>query len=371
MFDIFITNERNPVLYIGIFLFYLIVILFNNRRVKKVLNHRNYDFDWKLIFLCCLFVCVFHFVDGDFYTYQDEVHHYRYGDDYIIEPFYYWLIPFIGNNYLIFRIIVWGISLLAFYQASQRFSIGKWFPLYLIFVTNINTFAYARATLAMSVYFWGISLILSPYRKKNISWGAGIALIYLSTKFHTSAWLLVALALTVLIPLNKFIIVCVALLLPISLGLMSSIIDSLLLGGIIEDERVLKKLGRYSDIDNDFGIARKLVGAFRFLLYYVETIVVTYILFWKTKTDIPYKEKGLYSVTLSIVAVATTFFFMGDAFETLFYRVLNMAMIPLTILVCMLYKQKLLGKKAFIFIVLLGFNAQLIKFLYTIYLSLL
>ncbi len=371
MFDVDIKDERNFTLHLIVFIIYLLVIIANNKKLFLQINGKKSNFDYRGIFFWMLLICVFHFVDGDYYTTMQKVHEYRTGDEiYGLEPFYLVLSTFLNNNYLLFRLFVWGAALIAYCIAAKLFKLPLWFSIFILFFTNINTFAYARFTLAAASYFLAVALILNQHQKGKLIWYLlGFSLIALSIVFHKSAFILVAMTLILIIPVNRYVIIAVLILIPFLIPLVSYFFDYFLLSGVIDNDLILNRMEMYAGRDNDFGIARKLMGASRFFFYYVEFIVFSYVLYWKTDKEEHRNIKGVYKITAGLVVGSVLFLFAGEEMETFFYRVLNMAMIPLTLIFCYLCCNNLLSKRTIHLLLFLGFVSSMTKFLYASYLA--
>lgn len=372
MFDIDIKDERNFTLHLIVFIIYLLVVIANHKKLLLQVNGKKSNYNYRSIFFWMLLICVFHFVDGDYYTTMQSVHEYKTGDEvYGMEPFYFGLTAFLQNNYLLFRFVVWGAALTAYCFAAKLFNLPLWFSIFILFFTNINTFAYARFTLAASTYFLGVALILNPLRRWKYLWIIiGFSFVALSIVFHKTAFILVAMTLLMLLPVNKYVIIAVIMLMPVVIPLVSSIFEYVLTGGgVVDNELILSKMEGYAGRDNDFGIGRKLMGASRFFFYYVEFVFFSYVLYWKKTQEDLRSIKCVYKITAGLVVGSVLFLFGGEEMETFFYRVLNMAMIPLTLIFCYLCYHRLLSKKTTYLLLLLGFISSMTKFMYASYLA--
>ena len=119
----------------------------------------------RTVFLFCglLLFALTSFVGDDFFHYYELMHEYRgqvFGDqEFGLEAFYQYLISYIDGNYFLFRLVVWGSSLVFITYATRKFEANLYHTLFLILAGFIITFSYARATLAMSVFSIGAVLI--------------------------------------------------------------------------------------------------------------------------------------------------------------------------------------------------------------------
>ena len=107
---------------------------------------------------------VFYCVGTDYFRYRDWIQ----GRDFSFwgkERFYIYVILFCQNlpfeyPFEVFRLIVWGGAVFIAYHTFRMYR--EWLLpgiiLLLLFVFQAGTFSYARASLAMAVYFIGIAL---------------------------------------------------------------------------------------------------------------------------------------------------------------------------------------------------------------------
>lgn len=116
-----------------------------------------------------------------------------------LENIYYWIIQKISPNYIFFRMIVWGGSLVLFLHMIKRLSIPTDLSLFLFGSIYIIWFSYARATLAMILVYYGITILYKPYKSKIISVILGITVIGCSFFFHKSALFAIIVSLLVIL----------------------------------------------------------------------------------------------------------------------------------------------------------------------------
>ena len=123
-----------------------------------------------LLFCGILLFSLTAFVSDDFFHYYEEMFEYRgrvFGDQETgFEAFYQYLISSIDGDYFLFRLVVWGGSLVLTIYAIRNFGANVYHTLFLILAGFIITFSYARATLAMAVFSFGFVLVsISSERK--------------------------------------------------------------------------------------------------------------------------------------------------------------------------------------------------------------
>ena len=146
------------------FLLYCFLLLISLRgNVVELYTKDNYRTRTVILFCGLLLFALTSFVGADFFHYYEFMYEYRgqvFGDQEIgLEAFYQYLISFIDGNYFLFRLVVWGSSLVLITYATRKFEANIYHTLFLILAGFIITFSYARATLAMAVFSVGAVLI--------------------------------------------------------------------------------------------------------------------------------------------------------------------------------------------------------------------
>ena len=253
------------------------------------------------------------------------------------EPFYQYLAAYIGYNYILFRTIVWGAALFFFFQTAKRFGLDPYKTSFLMYSMFITIFDYARATLGMSIFFYGLSFLCIPLnRGKIFSPMVGGLFILSSILFHNSMALLIAMTFLAFIPLNKkilFLLIIVVIPLIPRLGDIFGLILNVFWGRSGGD--LTDKVAVYSEQVADlegasvFELFRRYVEYTTFVAPFV--IITPIVLSNKQKTFQSTGIKRLYKVTFGILILALFLLFVTDT-VILFNRTLFMTMIPIVII---------------------------------------
>ena len=169
MFD-FPIKEFNEWAAIYLLSVYSIIYLSFNKYLFKSKNVeiKRYIPNTKII-LCIVFFIVTHCMHGDFFHMMERVHHefsfvrnaYNVG-----EPIYVDIARLVDRNYFLFRIVVWGGAFWIFIRTVIRLNIQPTIAALILFTIYVSLFAYARVTLAMAVYFYGLSFLCVTYKHK-------------------------------------------------------------------------------------------------------------------------------------------------------------------------------------------------------------
>lgn len=163
-------------------------------------NRQTFFFTWLLILIFCLFA----YWDTDYFTFRGIF--YTSLADFRDPFYYYWgLISF--NSYTVFRFYIWGLALLLLFKTSQHLKINRNTLAFVFPIFFLLLFSYARASLGMAMYFYGLSFLLVPKKNKTIiSYIWGILFICFSYFGHRSMLLPIALTPLIFFKFNKYVI---------------------------------------------------------------------------------------------------------------------------------------------------------------------
>ena len=324
----------------------------------------------RTVFLFCglLLFALTSFVGDDFFHYYDFMSEYRgqvFGDqEFGLEAFYQYLISYIDGNYFLFRLVVWGGSLILIKYATQLFGANLYHTLFLILAGFIITFSYARATLAMAVLSVGIALVClaseKNIRKRILYTIVGFAVMACSMYFHRSMLPVIAIAVGWLfMPWKKQIARYSLLLFPIFVAICSAVLKTafeelFVVANAMEDETgTLTRAEYYAEQDTVVNNINGMIRlAFHYAAFYIPFFVVSLVLC--SKRVIQMMEKRyiwLYQITYLILIFATSFLFMKVDMGTLLDRYLYMSFIPMSILIASMKDSELLSKRQYLWIV--------------------
>jgi hypothetical protein len=239
----------------------------------------------------------------------------------------------------------------------------------LLFCSYIVLFAYARATAAMAVYYWGVSFLCKPIRGyKWLSYIFGLIIIYFSWEFHNSAIIMILITIILFLPINKWTIALVLISLPVIISISKDyflIIENLALDNY---EEIGERMSRHTKTERAYTYSQAILSIFRYPSIYIPVIISTITLFIDNKfRTIPTHIIRLYKVTFGIVLAASVLYLFGPAFNTMFYRVLFMAMIPVCLIITTLYKEGYISKKQFKWCYMPGLIFCILSLTYDIY----
>jgi len=184
----------------------LIVIFFNRHDFYRNTKIKNYTYFTLWIFLTIF--CTWFSWGHDYHAYEElltrQVH---------VEQIYSDLFFSLGNNYILWRFVVWGASsffvILTFRNLQTTFGLAS---ILFIMLPLMQFYCVTRNSLSLSVLFYALSLL--KFRSVK-SWILLILLVLLAGNLHQSMPLYLILFLLVcVIPFNKITIIISLILFP-------------------------------------------------------------------------------------------------------------------------------------------------------------
>lgn len=222
--DLKITDVTPEWIWYQMALFNLVILPFLVRiRFRKgernTLRFSTKPFSTKFLGLVVLVLCVFATYDGDWFSYwigfRNVLKSMSYESQ--MEPFYLFLMQSLSfDNYLVFRVEVWGLAVLFYYLSFKRLGVNTPLMWTGFILTTLINFAYMRGVLGFGVALYGYTFLIRP-RKKQVanSYLIGALILLASLIFHKSMYIVVIIAGLSLIPVKKWVIMSVPFLLPV------------------------------------------------------------------------------------------------------------------------------------------------------------
>ncbi len=345
----FIPEVTTIRLLLTIGLFYGIVILmFWHQNITK------FDIPHKPQVLLILFVMIhllFAFEGGDYYGYHENV-----AKNYWVveqEPIYPMLSKLLGNDYLLFRFVVWGGALGLFMLTVKRlgFEVSK--AVYLLYVMYFTLFDYARATLGMAMFFFGLSFWCLPIKKHNlISYVIfGPLIMYCSTIFHNSMVMACAISWIIFIPMNKKILVILVVLFTLSTPILMSLFERVIMMALSSTGSAATKIIQYADQKAELADDTSTFEMIRQIVEYA-TIITPLVLVSFKLFDEKYigrlhiAMQRYFKIALGFIFIAFSMLIVSNTI-ILFYRFLYISFIPVLLLFFYSRKNGIINKTVF------------------------
>lgn len=326
--------------------FFNILIVFCNYCVLKdtlkypfKVSKAKYNIGWIL----CLLFCLFSFWGTDWFHYLEDYISIRIGYRTSLENVYVWIVQNISPDYLFFRLVVWGTALFLFVKTANNLSVSKELVLLLFSIIYIIWFAYARATLAMAMAFYGYSLFIKNSHNFRSAL-LGVVILLSSYFFHKSATFaigVVALAL-LLKRFPRYAIWILLITFPVGVVCAKIGVADFMMsdtGGEGDMASYMATGQRYMEKDlSSQGIGALLQSMFERIPYYL-TACLGFGIIRQKKIIIPNDIKAFIVLQILLVLISSIFAFdLGVNTSTIYGRFLRFAAIPTTIVMAYLYQ---------------------------------
>lgn len=355
------------------FLFYNLLLLVFYTHYKKGDFYINKT---SLIFYTILLIAygTYGGGEGDYLHYRDRMEYYQTLADVfrtdMMEVQYGYLAYLVDGNYTLWRLVIYSVQFIGMSFFLYKAKLNT-YPVFLCFVSYCLILScYNRAGWGPIYFFMGLYLLLE---KKNPLFLIAIALSYFA---HTQTIALFALLPLAFLDFKKWHFVAVLLSFTLIVGLLKDSFSYFLnLGGMEEADYLSGKAQMYSESEiSAFGSS---IGEYTiFVLRYVPMaiIVISWIgLIFKHRNKylslyLPYRR--VFNVTIGAVLLAVIVLFANLGAGTFFYRILSMALFPISILLPYLMRNGVLRKRTFsnyLFIFVLCSELNYIKDLYYAY----
>lgn len=350
------------------FAYFFILILYYRRVVYNVLWAKTKDPSKVFLFLLIMTFCVCEICTGDFIGTQETVKTYH-GIDHL-EVIYPTIIEFVHNNYLAFRLLLWGGGVFLMTQSFKNFGIDPYRSLFYLFASYVTYYSYTRAGVAMTVFFYGFSFLFDKKRKNRLLMLIGITLILLSFFFHRSMALLILLTLFSFMPLYKKL-VPLYLFAIIAVFIMANYLSQQILSIAMGVEDLSEQAEIYQ-----LRTGTQFVGTILSKIIFLWQKMVFHIPFWITMIAL-FKNQRVVHIPANILALSKLsailyiyfmlMLFVYSSDSPFYYRYEGMMYIPLTIMVNYLYKVRVLSRKTYSRLILLGALCLCWTFFYRIF----
>lgn len=345
----------------------LFIVVFYKRYVTNAMSQSAKPNFGLMVFALLLIVSAC--IDTDWFHYREMVHSYDFtvGASNYGEPVYGYIVGLVGQNYLLFRLTVWGLAFWLTCIAFRRFGVNVNLAVFFLIAVFLIKFNYARATLGMASFYVGLSYLIKPKKGHIVlSLICAVLFFWCAFEFHHSMLILVILApIVVILPMDKpFVLIFVLLLLPFLASLFN---DSLLLVDLFDNEYLSSRFNKGLDRDslqaNVFGVIQSVINYGVFVV----PIILNTIVLSKNHRVVSSTMIKLYRFTIGVVVLAVSFLFMGLESRLFLYRILYMSIIPLTIISTGFYENRLMNRNQYRIIIWWGVFAIVYALLVLLY----
>lgn len=332
MIDSLILLQKEATWSQYVFNFVLMNFVFLVAYINRNKPHHK-QFTWIAILVFCLFA----YWDTDYFSFRYIFHKELEG---FRDPLYYYLGAVSINSYTIFRLLIWGTALYLFKHTVDRFNISYNIAAYIFAIFFLLTFSYARVSLGMAMYFYGLSYVIKPNRT-NTFWSILWGLIFIGCSYfgHRSMMALILLTPLAFIKLNKksFIVIAIV-------GVLASSLAATLLSDLISGAMTLNNdfgaageaAEQYANIEIEMEYNWKftLMRYLRFSSFYVAIAYFVWKIAFTNQThSIASEINQLVTLSLGILIFAVSFMVLPSwGAEIIGYRYLYMLGIPVCLI---------------------------------------
>lgn len=313
-----------------------------------------------------VFYAVTYVLDSDFFNYKNMVAETYTILEYGLEKVYQHIILFLNNNYLLFRIVVWGSASIIFFVLLKRYELDASHGLLLFLVVFGGLFSYARVSLAFSIFYLGLSFLsVEKGIFKKVLYGfIGLTLIFVSSYFHRSIIFLIALTPFFFFRYNKKVLFFIVLVSLIILYSFQYIWGELIL--LFEEDSVMtNRIDLYTNAESFTGNWKGVVGSFfHYSLYAVCLYIISMpINKYKNKKKVVSSSfYHLYTFLIALIFMAILSYVSFDGNIIFMNRLLKMTIIPITVLLTYLYAKRMISASSILFIIFYSMISKLLLF---------
>lgn len=282
------------------------------------------------------------------------------------------MIQEITPTYFLFRLLVWGCATYFLYKTYYYADANNAFSFLVFALLFLPIFSYARVSLAMSLMYFGMSLIVA--KKRMIKTFLGILFLGSSFYFHKSALFgigIVLLAMLLSERVGKKMILVIIATFPLLIIVATNFLSDFLFLDADDFEFINVRSGQgYLMAEK---VTRGLASQIIFLLmqatYYL--IMIEYILIhFSGKYELlPHSIKTFATASFFTIIFASIFVFdIGFSTSIIYYRFIYFAMIPSAVFIAHCIKRKIFIKFTKI-VLIVGIAHVLFSLLYSCYLA--
>lgn len=324
--------------------------------------------------LLAVVFCVFAFWAGDYKHTEAVYDNMRHDDASHFEKVYIFIAHDLNVNYHLFRLIIWGSTILLIVQTFKRLKMRLDVSLFICFGLYLPMLSYARVSLAMALMFYGFSYVAKPWRGlKYLSYLFGGLIIWYSSFFHRSAifgvFIIIASYIFGVLK-GRWKMVLFILLYPTVIYMTSMFLEDFMLEDAYENTIIATdNAQRYLEGDERY----EGWGIFLQNIIYRTPFYLMAYMFVKQYMDgiIAARPFINYSIACFLtVAISTVFIFdLGYNTYVMYYRFLNFAMIPMAVTIAyFIVKGK--QSKEIKWVVIIGIAATIYTLIYRLWQSL-
>lgn len=328
-----------------------------------------------------LVLCVFAFYN-DYWNYEEQLFNISRSNGlttYGWEPVYLWIASFVGYDYFLWRLFVWGIGVIFVVLLFKKLEINKPYYWYVFIACYYWLFGYARSAVTLMLFVFG--LVLFSEGKKMGNSLVGLTIMVFSIFGHKSlAVSFLVVPLFFLKPNKLFLLLSMAFA-PVAIKITQYIMEylpyfSLAVGDFeyYDIESFQNNFERMSEYDRfeDLGFMRILLERIIDIChYFLFLISIYYIILRNGYKQCSQQGIRLFMLMFVLAYIGICFAFCGLESSVFSYRIINMAVLPAVILAILLAKEGIVPKSLLSKMVLFTIGAEVMEnIIYQMYVNL-
>ena len=296
-----------------------------------------------------LVFCIFAFWDHDFWGLAHSFFGILDDEEDFKEIIYEYIRTASFGSYSLFRLYIWGGATFFVLKTIRLYGLPQNLFLYIFLVFYLLTFSYPRASLAISMYFYGFSKLLYANKRNYRQIFVGVLFITASFFFHRSMLVTIMLTPFAYFRFNKkrlfVLLIAAPFIAEFFLSFMIGIIGNVPMSNgmfeqfVISSNSYVVVMGESEEYNWKF----TLIRYFRFSSFYILMLYIAYIMYSKKNVFLK-QESRLFSMVV-VIAIFSTLFLGSDmlGLNIIGYRYLFMTGIPLCILTTLAVMRKQCG----------------------------
>lgn len=313
---------------------------------KHALKIKERRISWLLLLLFCLFA----FWDIDYFGLYDMFTGYTIRGNKFVDFLYPWLAQISFGSYTLFRLYIWGTAVFLFYKTAKLLGLNRNLTIYVMIMNFMLLFSYARASLGMAFYFYGIIYFAVSKNRHKLLYL--LICLFMAFCSHRSMLILIGLTPLFFLKLTRnrvilFILFFVVILVPFFRYVLLNVAETEVSesGGFIDSfnqsAQNYSRLGVSYVVEDNWKFA--LIKYLRNLSIILGTVISLYIIL--QRKYIKYIDKTMKQLLLLIVGIVLSgiAFLVQNTFgsEIIGYRILYMSGIPIVLLLTYLAQNRL------------------------------
>lgn len=312
----------------------------------------QYGLYWSLIVLFCLFSIW----EWDYFMFADVFYKGLKNFRDILYP-YFSYVSF--GSYIVFRLLIWGTATYLVYLTGKRFKINTNVFFFVFVNFFLLTFSYARASLGMALYFYGLSFFIISDKNVIKRFFIVITCFFLAYCAHRSLLILILISPLCIFKPTKRSIFIILILVPILIILIKSLISQIMAGMLSDSSNSFAvSATKYTQLESELNFNWKwaLVNNLRNWSFYISLVYIIYKLYFNGKRHICNAIKSLITICILIEIISITIInIAGNELLGLWivgYRYLYMCGIPICILATYSYCNKVITYKELFYVII-------------------